>query len=367
MAASRSRRSHTLRRLFIAGVFALALAVPGLANAAPTGQKFAVVNSAGTLVRGNGASGAIHLSTGTYQVNFVSNQAGCGYIATPGDPGAGAVLEPAIATVATRAGNNKALFIQTFNQSTGALQDEPFQVQTYCGTQYFAVIGSDGSTARGPHVVSSAHLATGAYEVIFDKNVRKCAYSATIGTTSTGSIPSPGQVTVVGRATSVNGVFLQIVDRSGNPLDSSFHLAVNCGSSKLIGVINANGTRARGANVVSSQKLVPTLNDGRYEVIFNRNVSGCSYEANVGLPGSSGSITTPVTITTATRAGNPNGVFIFIHQTNGTTLDEPFHLFVLCPPVVDSASSAASAGDGSQDAATTSPAVAAATVDGSQN
>jgi hypothetical protein len=41
--------------------------------------------------------------------------------------------------------------------------------------------------------------------------------------------------------------------------------------------------------------------------------------------------------TSATRAGNPNGVFIFLHgvfiflhQTNGATIDEPFHLAVTC-------------------------------------
>src|SRR5262249_49150822 len=158
-------------------------------------------------------------------------------------------------------------------------------------------------------------------EVIFDGNVSKCAYTAVLGTTGSGSVGDPGQVTVAGRAGNVNGVFIEIVNRSGTPVDSSFHLSVNCGSAKLIAVINGNGTKARGANVVSSKKLVPTLNDGRYEVIFNANVSNCSYTATVGTTTNGGSITTPVTITTATRAGNANGVFLFIHQTNGTTID----------------------------------------------
>jgi len=332
------------RRLLQVGVFALALAAPAMAHAA---QSHAVVNSAGVLVRGVGATGALHLGTGTYQVNFSTNMSRCGYIATPGDTGAGAVLSPAVATVATRAGNNNALFIQTFDQTTGSLADTPFHVITYCGAKHFAVVAADGSLARGTHIVSTAHVATGAYEVIFDSNVRKCAYTASLGTTGAGTVGDPGQVTVVGRVTNVNGVFVQIVDRSGNPVDSSFHLAANCGPLKLTAVINGNGTKARGPNVVSSKKLVSTVNDGRYEVIFNQNVSNCSYTANLGLPGSSGSITTPVTITTATRAGNANGVFLFVHLTNGATIDEPFHLYVLCPGGA-SVSTGIPAGDGSQ-------------------
>jgi hypothetical protein len=229
----------------------------------------------------------------------------------------------------------------------GALVDEPFQVQTFCGTQYYGVVDSAGVLARGPHVTSSAHLGTGSYEVIFDKNVSKCAFTGSIGTTSTGNIPAPGELTVAGRAGNVNGVFVRIVDRAGVSLDSSFHLAVNCGSSKLIGVIKIDGTKARGANVVSSAKL-SGLNGGTYQVIFNRDVSGCSYTATIGTTTNSGSISTPVTITTATRAGNSNGVFLFLHKTDGTTIDEPFHLFVSCPVVVDSTPAA---DNGSQAAA----------------
>ena len=189
---------------------------------------------------------------------------------------------------------------------------------------------SAGVLARGSaKVVSTSRLGTGSYEVIFTRSVAKCSFTATIGTTSTGSIPAPGQATVAGQAGNNNGVFIRIVDRAGNSLDSSFHLGVTCGSTKVIGVIAADGTKARGANVVSSTKLGGP-NGGTYEVIFNRTVSGCSYTPSVGTTGNGGSISTPVTITTATRAGNSNGVFIFIHQTNGATIDEPFHLTVYC-------------------------------------
>src|SRR4051812_33407987 len=100
MEARTNGRRRVWRRLLQVGVFALALAAPAMAHAAV--QSHAVVSSAGVLVRGVGATGALHLGTGTYQVNFSTNMSRCGYIATPGDTGAGAVLSPAVATVATR-------------------------------------------------------------------------------------------------------------------------------------------------------------------------------------------------------------------------------------------------------------------------
>ncbi len=332
------------RRLVRVGIVVGSLWVPAVAHAA---QQWGVVNSSGALVRGSAVS-ASSLGTGTYQVTFAKNQAACAYVATSGDTGAGAVAGPIVATVATRAGNSSALFIQTWDQSTGALSSVPFHVATFCGKMKFAVVDSAGVLARGGHVVSTTHLGTGSYEVVFDSNVSKCAFTASIGTTGTGSVANPGQVTVAGRAGNVNGVFVKIVDRAGTSEDLPFHLGVSCGSKKLIAVINTDGTKARGANVVSSQKL-SGANGGTYEVIFNRNVAGCGYVATIGVTGNGGSVTTPVTITTATRAGNANGVFLFIHQTNGATIDEPFHLFVVCPPVRGSAPAAADTG--AQDAA----------------
>ena len=65
-------------------------------------------------------------------------------------------------------------------------------------------------------------------------------------------------------------------------------------------------------------------------MIFTRDVSACAYEATVGVSTNGGSVTAPVTVTTASRAGNVDGVFVFVHQANGATTDEPFHLTVYC-------------------------------------
>ena len=259
--------------------------------------------------------------------------------------------------MATRAGNSNALFIQTFDQTTGTPSDQPFHVMTYCRTSdKKAVVDSTGVLARGSHVLSTAHLGTGSYEVIFDvKSVAKCAFTASIGTTGAGSVASPGEITVAGRAGNKAGVFVRTVDRAGNSLDSPFHLAVNCGLKKVFAVIEGTGTFVRGSHVVSVAKL-SGVNGGTYEVIFDGTVSGCSYTATIGTTGNGGSISTPVTITTATRAGNANGVFIFIHQTNGATIDEPFHLFVLCPfAAAPPQAPAPGDGGGAQDNPTTAP------------
>lgn len=92
----------------------------------------------------------------------------------------------------------------------------------------FAVVNSNGTLARGKAVARVAQLSTNTYEVIFTRNVRTCAYQATVGlTTSSGSLPN-GQVTVVGRVTSVNGVFLVTSNGTGAAAAQPFHLTVNC-------------------------------------------------------------------------------------------------------------------------------------------
>jgi hypothetical protein len=235
--------------------------------------------------------------------------------------------------VATRAGNANALFIQTFDQTTGALSNQPFHVVTHCPlADLFAVVEGNGALARGNKVISATHLSAGSYEVIFNKNVNKCAFNASIGTTGTGSVPAPGQITVAGRAGNKAGVFVRVVDRAGANLDSPFHLSVTCGRKNLAAVVDTTpttATLARGQHVTSLAKL-SGANGGTYEVIFDRTVSGCAYSATIGTSTNGGSVSTPVVTSTATRAGNANGVFIFLHQTNGATIDEPYHLTVFC-------------------------------------
>jgi hypothetical protein len=92
----------------------------------------------------------------------------------------------------------------------------------------FAVVNADGTLARGARAVSAARLATGAYEVTFRKDVRKCAYVATIGLSGSAGSSLPGEITVVGRAGNDRAVFVTTHSSGGASADLGFHLAVLC-------------------------------------------------------------------------------------------------------------------------------------------
>ena len=89
-----------------------------------------------------------------------------------------------------------------------------------------AVVNANGTLARGRKAVSATRLATGAYEVVFRKDVRKGAYLATIGLSGSAGASLPGEITVVGRAGNDRGVFVTTHSSGGAAADLGFHLAV---------------------------------------------------------------------------------------------------------------------------------------------
>lgn len=318
--------------LCIAGAVCCALLgavwVPGVAGAAVVRPKWAVVSSAGTLVRGNGATSATRLGTGEYAVRFATAIAKCAYEATAGDPGVDALAAPVEVTVASLADVPSGLRLQSFDQSTGALTDAPIHVTIYCGARAdFAVIGSDGTTARGSHVASSIRTQPGRYDVTFDHDVSKCAFTATLGSTGAGQVDDPGVITASNVASSV---LVQILSRAGHPTDASFHLAVSCGTKQLTAVVRGNGNISRGENVVASERFAG-IPHGAYQVIFDADVTACSYTATVGTGGHRrGVVRDPVTITTAALTTSASGVFLLVRNVSGELIDEPFHLTVTC-------------------------------------
>jgi hypothetical protein len=92
----------------------------------------------------------------------------------------------------------------------------------------YAVVNANGTLARGHRAVSAARLGTGAYEVVFRRDVRKCAFLATIGLSGSAGSSLPGEVTVVGRASNDRGVFVTTHSSGGAAADLGFHLAVLC-------------------------------------------------------------------------------------------------------------------------------------------
>jgi hypothetical protein len=90
-----------------------------------------------------------------------------------------------------------------------------------------AVISNVGGTVRGRGVASSAQTGDGQYQVVFDRDVRNCVYSATLGDESAAGAGN-GQISVTSAAANVNGV--RVVTRNSNGVNEnrSFHLIVSC-------------------------------------------------------------------------------------------------------------------------------------------
>jgi hypothetical protein len=90
----------------------------------------------------------------------------------------------------------------------------------------YAVVDANGTLTRGRRAVSATRLGTGAYEVVFRKDVRKCVYLGTIGLSGSAGSSLPGEITVVGRAGNDRGVFVTTHSSGGASADLGFNLAV---------------------------------------------------------------------------------------------------------------------------------------------
>jgi len=125
-----------------------------------------------------------------------------------------------------------------------AAQPDPakFGVEGCCPREFWAVVESDGSLARGRNVVRTVRLAQGQYAVVFTANVSAGAYVATLGPSGIGTAPT-GQIAVATRCctdpasylpfellgspnANDHAVWVDTHDSNGNFSDSPFHLIV---------------------------------------------------------------------------------------------------------------------------------------------
>jgi hypothetical protein len=90
-----------------------------------------------------------------------------------------------------------------------------------------AVVSGAGILGRGRGVSSASRTGEGRYQVIFDRDVRSCAYLASVGDTG-GAAPAAGLVETAQLASNVNGVSLRTQNSNGDPADRPFHLVVSC-------------------------------------------------------------------------------------------------------------------------------------------
>jgi hypothetical protein len=93
-------------------------------------------------------------------------------------------------------------------------------------TALWAVIATNGSASRSGHLTSSEKVAVGQYVVIFDRDVKACAYVASLGGVAAES--AVGQISATRRSINASGVFVKTYDSAGVAADKSFHLAVFC-------------------------------------------------------------------------------------------------------------------------------------------
>ncbi len=103
-----------------------------------------------------------------------------------------------------------------------------FSAATASGMANYAVIqGPSGLPARGRNVNSAVRTGKGRYQVIFNRNVRNCAYFASLGLVG-ATTPPNGEISSAPLASNVNGVAVRTFNSAGNLEDHSFHLLVAC-------------------------------------------------------------------------------------------------------------------------------------------
>jgi hypothetical protein len=96
------------------------------------------------------------------------------------------------------------------------------------GGARYAVVNTNGQLSRGRDISSVARTGNGRYQVIFNADIRGCAYFATVGDTSAAAPPQNSQVSVASLASNVNGVAVRTENSNANEADRPFHLIVMC-------------------------------------------------------------------------------------------------------------------------------------------
>ncbi|WDZ87380.1 hypothetical protein [Micromonospora cathayae] len=94
------------------------------------------------------------------------------------------------------------------------------------GSVSFAVVDANGTLARGSDAVSVTKYGPGQYQVIFNHDVSRSGYVATIGLSFDCCIPPSGEIGVASRLDTPNGVYVETRNSSGFPSDRGFHLIV---------------------------------------------------------------------------------------------------------------------------------------------
>ena len=97
------------------------------------------------------------------------------------------------------------------------------------GSARYAVVNGGGQLVRGRDVSSVARTGDGRYQVIFNADVRGCAYFATVGSETAAGPPQNSQISVGSLGSNVNGVAVRTENgNNGSEANRPFHMIVMC-------------------------------------------------------------------------------------------------------------------------------------------
>jgi hypothetical protein len=109
-----------------------------------------------------------------------------------------------------------------------SLATVPAALVAHGGARY-AVVNGGGQLVRGRDISSVARTGDGRYQVIFNADIRGCAYFATIGDPSAAGPPQNSQISVSSLGSNVNGVAVRTENgNNGSEANRPFHLIVMC-------------------------------------------------------------------------------------------------------------------------------------------
>lgn len=330
-----ARCARTVRAA-LAALVLLLLAAPAVSHAS-----FAVVDSAGGLVRGKDAVFSQKTGIGAYEVAFDRDVSGCVFTATVSAPAYGLVV------TSPSSGSPNAVHVETSTavQPSGTALDLPFSLDVHCvGDGMWAAVNANGTIARRSDPAITA-AGTGAVQMVFPQPVAACSEQAV------GTAPRPGPLVSAGRgATQPNGIRIETKHLGAGLAAFPFQVWVQCAPDALWAVVQADGGLRRGAGASAVARLAP----GVYEVAFGRDVTDCSYGATIADPGDAEFVFEPGLIAASRSATNPAAVRVETRRTpffdpNVPPVDKPFHLALDCnplppPPPPPSPAPAASAG-----------------------
>jgi hypothetical protein len=98
------------------------------------------------------------------------------------------------------------------------------------GSTRWAVVTGPGLLARGKGLSANpvARTGVGRYQIVFDADIRGCAYLATVGDASAAGTPQGSMITTSSVASNVNAVAVRTENQNGSPVDRPFHILLSC-------------------------------------------------------------------------------------------------------------------------------------------